>query len=42
MTISAFVRDRVFGDGDGRRKARDRKPVASEVERERPVSYAAF
>lgn len=32
MTVSAFVRERVFGEDGGRRKAKDRRPVASDVE----------
>lgn len=30
VTVSAFVRERLFGDGGGRRKRRDHKPVADQ------------
>jgi hypothetical protein len=30
MTVSAFVRQRLFGEGGGRRRPRDRKPVADQ------------
>ncbi|MCB9943413.1 MAG: plasmid mobilization relaxosome protein MobC [Geminicoccaceae bacterium] len=32
MTVSAFVRGCVFGDRSARRRPRDRRPVASEIE----------
>lgn len=30
MTVSAFVRQRLFGEGGGRRRPRDHKPVADQ------------
>ena len=38
ISVSAFVRECVFGDGGSRRRPRDRRPVASETELARALA----